>query len=228
MTIRPEEEYRQCFKILLEFEPLGRDRPLIDIMIKYFEDSVKLLEDELQPEAYSKQLEVLILAALRKLNHQWQRIERPITRGDLRSRLDLYSKLDCESIWRISGERLLGSLKDIDLAVTRRLNAGGDEESEKGQRDDRQIAPLHDLSEEGKQQERQIVPLHGLSKEEGKRQERQIVPLHGLFDERNVGGKNIRPQRILIQERPGIGKMTLCRRLMYEYSWHENLRVDSI
>ena len=67
------------------------------------------------------------------------------------------------------------------------------------------------------------MPLHGLFDERnvGKR---QIVPLHGLFDERNVGGENIRPQRILIQGRPGIGKTTLCRRLMYEYSWHENLR----
>ena len=226
ITIKPEEEYRQFFKILLEFETLERDRPLIDVMNKCFEDSVKLLEDDLQPETYRKQLELLILGALRNLNHQWQKIERPITRGDIRSRLDLYSKLDCESIRRISGEKLLGNLNDIDLAVTNHLGSG-DEGLAKEQREGRQSVPLHGLSDqEHRGKERQIVPLHGLSNEENKEEERQIVPLHGLFDKRNVGGKNIRPQRILIQGRPGIGKTTLCRRLMYEYSWHENLRRD--
>ena len=208
ITIKPEEEYRQFFKILLEFETLERDRPLIEIMRGCFEDSVKLLEGYIQPETYRQRHELLILNALRNLNHQWQKVERPITRGDIRSRLDLHSKLDCESIRRISGESLIGNLKDIDLAVTRRLDSG-DEVSENGQRDDRQIASLHDVSEE-----------------EGKQEERQFVPLHGLFDERTVGGENIRPQRILIQGRPGIGKTTLCRRLMYEYSWHVDLRME--
>ena len=45
--------------ILLEFENLERDRPLIDVMIKCFEDSVKLLEQDLQPEMYRKQLKFL-------------------------------------------------------------------------------------------------------------------------------------------------------------------------
>ncbi|KAI1118006.1 hypothetical protein F5Y14DRAFT_295194 [Nemania sp. NC0429] len=50
------------------------------------------------------------------------------------------------------------------------------------------------------------------------------VPLHGLFDKRKIKGEQINPRRILIQGRPGIGKTTLSRRIMYEYSWHENLK----
>ncbi|KAL9607299.1 MAG: hypothetical protein Q9167_007775 [Letrouitia subvulpina] len=183
ITIEPEEEYRQFFKILLEFETLERDRPLIEVLIECFEDSVKLSKEDLQPETYSTQVEVLITKAMQSLNHQWHKIERPITRGDIRRRLDLYSKLD--GVRRISGERLLGNLNDIDLAVTRDLFSG-DEELE---------------------------------------ETRQIVPLHSLFDEKKVSNGNIRPQRIVIQGRPGIGKTTLCRRLMYEYSWQENLRT---
>ena len=62
------------------------------------------------------------------------------------------------------------------------------------------------------------------SGDEGLLKGTQNVPLHGLFDERSIGGKNLRPQRILIQGGPGIGKTRLCRRIMYQYSWHENLR----
>ena len=198
ISIKPEEEYRQFFKILLEFETLERDRPLIDVMIKCFEDSVKLLEGNPQPETYRNQLELFILKALRNLSHQWQEIKRPITRADIRSRLDLYSKLDCESLRRLSGDRLLGNFNDIELAVTERLDSEGE-------------GPM-----EGQQEGREVV---------GQQREREIVPLHGLFDERKAGKETIRPQRILIQGRPGIGKTTLCRRLMYEYSWHAKLRT---
>ncbi|OQV07898.1 NACHT domain-containing protein [Cladophialophora immunda] len=56
--------------------------------------------------------------------------------------------------------------------------------------------------------------------------ERETVPLHNLFDERELeGGTKIKPKRIFIQGRPGVGKTTLCRRIMYEYSWHESLRL---
>lgn len=193
IRIKPEEEYLQFFKILLEFETLEKDRPLIDVMIRCFEDSVKLLEEDLQPERYRTRLELLISEALRSLSDQWQTIKRPITRADIRSRLDLYSKLDCESIRRISGDRLPGNFNDIELAMTERLGFRG----------------------EGP----------GKGPVEGQQIEREIVTLHGLFDERKVEKGTIRPQRILIEGRPGIGKTTLCRRLMYEYSWHASLRT---
>lgn len=205
IRIKPEEEYLQFFKILLEFETLESDRPLIDVMIRCFEDSVKLLEEDLQPERYRTRLDILTREALGSLDDQWQTIKRPITRADLRSRLDLYSKLDCESIRRISGDRLLGNFNDIELAVTERLGPTGERSGEKpGEK-----------------------PGKGPGKGPVEEQQREgeTVPLHGLFDERKVGKGTIRPQRILIQGRPGIGKTTLCRRLMYEYSWHPRLRT---
>lgn len=171
ITIKPDEEYRQFFKILLEFETLERDRPAIELMMKCFQDSVQLLKEDPQPEKFRSQLEVLITEAMRNLNHQWQKIERPITRCDIRSRLALCSKLDVASIQRISGEKLVGDIKDIDLAVIE-------------------------------------------SPEDRERKIGEYVSLHNLFDERNVKHKMIRPERILIQGKPGIGKTTLCRRLM--------------
>ena len=204
ITVGSEKEHQQFFKILLMFESLEIHRRPIEVMQKCFDDCVELLKGDVQPERYRGQVEIYIYEAMRNLNDQWQMIERPITPGHIRDRLNLYSKLDVQSIRRVSGEKLPEILIDIDLAVAERLSS-------------RDELPV-DGQQEGMQ-----MPLHGLVDERnvGKR---QIVPLHGLFDERNVGGENIRPQRILIQGRPGIGKTTLCRRLMYEYSWHENLR----
>ena len=221
ITVESEKEHQQFFKILLMFESLEIHRRPIEVMRKCFDDCVELLKGDVQPEKYRRQVEIYIYEAMRNLNDQWQMIERPITPGHIRDRLNLYSKLDVQSIRRVSGEKLPENLIDIDLAVAERLNSR-DELPVNGQQEGMQM-PLHGLFDERNVGKRQLVPLHGLFDERnvGKR---QIVPLHGLFDERNVGGKNIRPQRISIQGRPGIGKTTLCRRLMYEYSWHENLR----
>jgi HEAT repeat protein len=44
------------------------------------------------------------------------------------------------------------------------------------------------------------------------------VPLNSLFDERkDSGGRDVRPKRILIQGRAGVGKSTLCKKIVYEY-----------
>lgn len=182
ITIKPDENYRQFFKILLEFETLERDRPAIEIMMKCFQDSVELLEKEPKPEEYRSQVEILIVEAMQNLNRQWQKAKRAITRSDIRSRLALFSKLDVASIQRISGETLIRDIHDIDLAVIE-------------------------------------------NPEDKEKEDRQNVSLHNLFDERKVKHKIIRPKRILIQGKPGIGKTTLCRRLMYEYLWNKDLRT---
>ena len=221
ITVGSEKEHQQFFKILLMFESLEIHRRPIEVMRKCFDDCVELLKGDVQPEEYHGQVEIHIYEAMRNLNDQWQMIERPITPGHIRDRLNLYSKLDVQSIRRVSGEKLPENLIDIDLAVAERLNSR-DELPVDGQQEGMKM-PLHGLFNERNVRKRQIVSLHGLF-DERKVGKRQIVPLHGLFDERNVGRENIRPQRILIQGRPGIGKTTLCRRLMYEYSWHENLR----
>ncbi|KAI1110852.1 hypothetical protein F5Y14DRAFT_465111 [Nemania sp. NC0429] len=63
------------------------------------------------------------------------------------------------------------------------------------------------------------------SSKEKKYEERQIVPMHDLFNEIELEiGRKIRPKRVFIQGRPGVGKTTLCRRMMYDYCWDRNLR----
>lgn len=59
--------------------------------------------------------------------------------------------------------------------------------------------------------------------QENNRKEQKVL-VHELFNAITIGNIEIQPRRILIQGKPGIGKTTLCRRLMYEYGWDENLR----
>ena len=199
ITIEPEKEYELFFKILLEIEDLEDDRPLIDALYRCFQD---LSEGEaMTPERYKIQRAERIENALRKVTNArgYWRPKRQITKETIRDFLTLCSKLDQASIQRVSGERLPENLSDIEMAVVERPQSGGDNQG-KGQE-----------TEERQTEERQI-------------EERQLVSLHGLFDERNVAGNSIRPKRIFIQGRPGIGKTTFCRRLMYEYSWNKNLQ----
>ena len=203
-----EKEYQQFFKILLMFEPLEIHRRPIEEMRKCFDRCIEFfehLQGKIQPEQYRNQVEVFTNEALRNLNDQWQMIEGPIAPGHIRDRLNLYSKLDVQSIRRVSGEKLPNNLDDIELAVAERRISGENV-------DDIDPALAGRLSPRGE----------GSSKNQ--REGQQIVRLYDLFDKRIVGGKSIRPQRIFIRGRPGIGKTTLCRRLMYEYSWHANLR----
>ena len=208
ITIESEKEYQQFFKILLMFESLESYRRPIEEMRKCFDKCLKLLNGDVQPEEYRSQREINISEALQNLNDQWPMTETQITPGRIRDHLNKYSKEDVKSIRRVSGDILPDSLDDIELVVAERRVSG-------------QILPdnLDDTDP--------AVVEHLRSGGEGPgdehHEDRQIVPLHGLFDERNVGGENVRSQRILIQGRPGIGKTTLCRRLMYEYSWHQNL-----
>ena len=203
-----KKEYQQFFKILLMFEPLEIHRRPIEGMRKCFDRCFEVLEHlkgDVQPEKYRNQVEVFINEALRYLSDQWQMMEGPITPGHIRDRLNLYSKLDVQSILRVSGERLPNNLDDIELAVAERRTSGQD---------------LNDLNT--------VVAGVLNPRGEGPRKRQQeggeIVPLYNLFDKRIVGGESIRPQRIFIRGKPGIGKTTLCRRLMYEYSWHASLR----
>lgn len=56
------------------------------------------------------------------------------------------------------------------------------------------------------------------------RGQEQIVLLHRLFDNMTISNTTIQPKRILILGKPGVGKTTLCKRIMYEYCWHDSIR----
>ena len=177
ITIKSEEEGQKFFKVLLMFESLEKHRQKIEAMAKCFDECVELSKQDLHPVEYRKQMDIRVIGAVESLYDHWPTIERPISLGQIRDRLNVYSKLDVESLQRVNGENLPMYLSDIDLAVA-----------------------------------------------EGQQEEKQIVPLSGLFDEIELCEEIIRPRRIFIQGKPGIGKTTLCRRIMYEYSWSEDLR----
>lgn len=181
LKLLPGGQHDLFFKILLTFETLENDRPLIEALRDCFQVTVNLLSGKaIKPEEYHTQLEVNISQALLHLNNTNQdwRMERPITKGGIRDILNLLSLVDRKSTRRVSGEKLPENLSDISLAVAAR--PGSEDEKIKGDKS---------------------------------------VFVHTLFDEIVLeDNKKIAPQRIFILGRPGIGKTTLCRRIMYEYS----------
>jgi hypothetical protein len=188
------EPHEKFFKILLMFETLEKDKPLIEALRLCFQESVRLLSTTAtKEEEYHTQVEVNISQALQKLNNNRQDwvMVRPLTVEGIRDILNLQSRADNNSVRRVSGEKLPENLSDIILAEAQRPSSR-DEGPDKGP--------------------------------DKKRQERQVFSLQSLFDERKrEDGEKILPKRIFIQGRPGIGKTTLCRRIMYEYSWNPTL-----
>ena len=102
-------------------------------MAKCFHECFELLKQDLYPVDYYKQSYICVLGAVESLYDHWPTIERPISLGQIRDRLNVYSKLDAQSLQRVNGENLPMYLSDIDLAVA-----------------------------EGQQKGKQIVPLYGL------------------------------------------------------------------
>ncbi|KAI3334262.1 hypothetical protein F4824DRAFT_219394 [Ustulina deusta] len=197
LTHQSGKEHELFFKILLMLETLENDRPLIEALKGYYLKCLDLLaKGTPKPKEYHTQVEVEISQALRNLidTERHRMIERPLTMGSIRDILNLHCMIDRTSIRRVSGKKLPENWGDISLAVAEH--------------------PNH-------RTQKVLVPP---SSEDGQ-SERRIVSIHGLFDEIELGGdKKIRPRRVFIQGRPGVGKTTLCRRIMYEYFWHNNLR----
>lgn len=196
LTHTPGDEPQLFFKILLMFETLENDRPLIEALRTCYLKCVDILgKATLTPNEYLTQMEVEITLALRGLTNdeRHRMIERPITRESLRDVLNFHSRVDYTSIKRVSGKKLPENLSDISLVVAERPNP----------RERKELVP----------------PNAGAKQSKG-----MIVSIHGLFDEIKLADKNIRAKRFFIQGRPGVGKTTLCRRIMYEYSWDKNLR----
>ncbi|KAI1129413.1 hypothetical protein F5Y10DRAFT_276827 [Nemania abortiva] len=187
LTLEPGKKHQLFFKILLMFETLENDRPLIEALQACYLKCVGLLSKRtLQPEKYRTQVEVEISQTLRNLNNSEQHwmIDRPITIGSIRDVLNLHSIINRISTKRVSGKKLPENLSDISLSVAENPN----------------------------------------SEDQGERWS-QTVSIHSLFDELELIGKKVLPRRVLIQGRPGVGKTTLSKRIMYEYCWDNKLRM---
>ena len=99
---------------------------------------------------------------------------------------------------RLSIQRVSGQILPIDLSYSLTL-----------------VECTKSLQPKGKEQ--------GITETEA--QPRSPVPLDSLFQNRRLrDGSKGRPERILIRGRPGVGKSTLCKRIVYEYGQRETLR----
>jgi len=80
-------------------------------------------------------------------------------------------------------------------------------------------APAHREKEKQELQEQAAVFLRIPSFEKVKNTDTQsVIPLGQLFDKRKLrDGKELIPRRILVQGRAGIGKTTLCKKLVHAY-----------
>ncbi|KAJ8131322.1 hypothetical protein O1611_g2309 [Lasiodiplodia mahajangana] len=205
VSLKAGEKHRTFFKILKRFETLEPERPLIEELERCYQKCEDLLIGRTpQLAEYKTQIEVEISQALRHLNDSkhLRKIERPVNKRTIRDTLNLHSMINYASAKRISGEQLPENLDDIVLSV------------------DGSKKPNNKPGDDPK----------GLEQESKTKLERRIVLIHNLFDEITVEDetrvkKKIRPKRILIHGKPGVGKSTLSRRIMYEYSWHPNPQV---
>ncbi|EXM15005.1 hypothetical protein FOTG_16623 [Fusarium oxysporum f. sp. vasinfectum 25433] len=193
VPVKFRELYQSFLKILLRFEPLEGDRPLIEAFLKCFETSVaKLKTSAMNATEYQTYFDVNVSKALRRLQDGTEyRMERPLTIGGVRDVLNVRA-LDHTFLKRVSGEDISWDLNDIDLEISER--PGLENRKSRANRENENAG-------------------------DGK------ISLHSLFNKRELEDiKEIRPNRIFIRGKPGVGKSVLCRRIMYEYSWHQMLR----
>lgn len=194
VEVDSQNQHRSLFKILLMFEDLETDRKFIESFEKCYSSSVIHLED---------------------------------------------NKLEPLTYHRRSEEILLKTLRGLRKGeqykkVERRINRGAIREildSYAGDRSHlRRLSgdPLpEDLGDISLVLVPEVVPSVN-EQPQASSKEDDLVPIHQLFKDRELKKKDttttIRPKRILIHGRPGVGKSTLCRRLMQEYSLNKELR----
>ncbi|KAI3317146.1 hypothetical protein HD806DRAFT_551116 [Xylariaceae sp. AK1471] len=194
LQYRPGEEHRLFFKILKEFETLKDAVQILDELEKCYEESVNLLQTERMTS------------------------EEYCTKRESKISGTLKNLNDAGYLWKIERPITLGSIREI-LNLHSRI----DHASIKRISGQKLPVNLSDIS-------LAVAKCPGSSdKHKAKRktepsEKRRLVLLHGLFDEIKLGHDKIRPKRVLIQGRPGIGKTTLSRIAMYEYSWNHELQ----
>ncbi|WP_161566154.1 HEAT repeat domain-containing protein [Mycoavidus cysteinexigens] len=127
-----------------------------------------------------------------------------VSLGSLRNALYQHYQLSNLSIQRVSGE--IASLKDcyINLAIV--------ESQAQREKDKKELEKQAATFERLPSSEQQRLESTNLNK---------LIALEKLFEAQKLrdGSEGV-PKRILIQGRAGIGKTTLCKKLVYEY--HEN------
>ncbi len=136
-------------------------------------------------------------------------LQKKVDANELRTALARYASLDRLAIQRLSGPPL--SMKDcyINLAVV---------EHERVRKAKKK--PKEWEESEPKEEEVASSPFHRLPSVEAiESNQQKLVPLEQLFEPRKVNDeKTVTPKRILIRGRAGVGKTTLSKKIVYEYT----------
>ncbi len=140
-----------------------------------------------------------------------QTLKEQVDVHELQTALTRYASLDRLAIQRLSGPPLSMKHCYINLAII---------EHEK-------VHKKEEKTEEGREKEKasnekEIAPSHFQrlpSSEAIASNPQKLVPLERLFEPRKLSdGKEVVPKRILIRGRAGVGKTTLSKKIVYDYT----------
>ncbi len=137
-----------------------------------------------------------------------QELREQVDARELRTALTRYASLDRLAIQRLSGPPLSMKHCYINLAIVEHEKARKEEEKPK------------EGEENQSQEEAAQNHFHRLPSFEAiDSNQQKLVPLETLFDPRELSdGKTAIPQRILIRGRAGVGKTTLSKKIVYDYT----------
>ncbi len=128
-------------------------------------------------------------------------LQEKVDAHELRTALTHYASLDRLAIQRLSGPPLSMKHCYINLAIVEHQKAPKEEEKPK----------------EGDAAQNHFHRLPSFEAIDSNPQ--KLVPLEKLFDPRELSdGNTVTPQRILIRGRAGVGKTTLSKKIVYEYT----------
>ncbi|MCX8567338.1 MAG: HEAT repeat [Glomeribacter sp. 1016415] len=144
----------------------------------------------------------------KKVQATLQTLKEQVDEHELRTALTRYASLDRLAIQRLSGPPLSMKHCYINLAIVEHKKARKEEETPKEGEENKP-------KEEAAQNHFHRLP----SVETIDSNQQKLVPLETLFDPRElIDGKTAIPQRILIRGRAGVGKTTLSKKIVYEYT----------
>ncbi|UUM21120.1 HEAT repeat domain-containing protein [Mycoavidus sp. SF9855] len=137
-----------------------------------------------------------------------QALQEQVNEHELHTALTRYVSLDRLAIQRLSGPPLSMKHCYINLAIVEHKKIRKEEEKPKEGEENK-------LKEEAAQNHFHRLP----SFETIDSNQQKLVPLETLFDPRELSdGKTVAPKRILIRGRAGVGKTTLSKKIVYDYT----------
>ncbi len=191
------------FKVLERLLARHNAETLLRVFWTGYADLIKRLNNEaisLQVADYLQVWDSLFESVRSTL----QTLKEQVDVHELHTALTRYASLERLAIQRLSGPPLSMKHCYINLAIIEHEKAHKKEEKTK----------------EGKEKEIALSPFQRLPSSEAiASNPHKFVPLEQLFEPRKLSdGKEVVPKRILIRGRAGVGKTTLSKKIVYDYT----------